>query len=1395
MPELLGNVTVPEVTPSGIFPLTPDWPVARSIEPVVVVHGFQSANAKIEQRFLLGDGARRWQLSWRGMTQDDLEALKDFWDARRGPYQPFTIALPADDGQTMIDYTVRFENAPLSWENFLAGMASAQITVVEEAGDAPTYSVEEELDRFPNTELETALTAQVQVLIPLLKIVPKETDYPPILIADRKLYLASGSSTAGDLYHARLISWSGIQQSIGGQSDQAQFVLGDADRAITALSADVDLFRASIEFSLYHVGTATKLDLWKGEIDDFDQPNPDQFSISAVDGLYALTLQYPVDKVSQLCWKQFDDGAGCPFASSGSLDLVNFPTASAGSCDHGYHTANGCRAHGMKRYFGGIVAEPQSVSVKDNSTGHFGIGRSTATATSLVSDSLLGQPLAEVYTDTPYPVDAALLAGRDEGDFYEAVGLVGAGPIGAFGRGQFDNQGNRLFHTLDGQPNHGDPGSLGLREILGTDPAGATDFLSLDQSGNQVNGDPKKIYSGSSTYLDQFAAGVAAVVIRRADQKGFQLTTLDEHKMRVWVYQGLSGWIWTAPGARAQGALTNPIWLAVNVYLRGIGLRFSTIEEAEAVVNIPSAVAMAAICDLTVAKLIGEGSETQFKFQGVIRDIKVLRDWLQEILNNCLGNFYFENGKLTFSIRQDAAAAHSFTDGNMIANSLRLSPIRPEFNRLTVAFANRDYNFVLDTIGVQDLDHVDYVKRVLNAELNLAGAAGKSMAGRIGAARLKEELGGVGLAEWRAARRAAWSTTVLALGVAPGQGVSITHDDVPGGSGLFRVTSWVLNPDMSISVEGRTITDSMYSDIAGPKAADVDPNPVPPEFFPFPLKSAWLPNYAAPPEGDAFANPYDRTFGLSIEYGDDAGGVPVAFARVAGYLPVNRFIPNALPPIIRSQSQSTSGGSLKGGKNYWAQVFAKDASGMFTPGSNIRHFTFENVGTDNNSITVGDIQWPAGSFSEFLMFVGDDEKVICEQEIGGGSVGTDTGSGSASGFTCAGPIREATYNAPSPAHQKVRAKAKRLVHGGAIGTQITDVDQESGTITLGSTAGLGDDWTDRWLYCAARRDAAMPVPAHYLITAYNETTGEMTLDPVPEPGELFIGDVVYIRLRPTTFSSYVIGDEKLANGVYPAGAETDAEVGYVIRAYKFGYPNQVRRIVANTSTTYTVDEPFLWEPDFFCVEVAMWEYQADSTPVPTPTNDVETFLSVPIANLLEQPVTVGVFMVDRLGNETPEEYAIIRDSYVFGSTMNGPIEREAWLLGACEALAVAEDVTNRRSVKAGGQFFQAVVNAKQPSTAGRVVLDILQSEDDGETWTSIFPDGNDNKVVIPEGFEGQLRFTSFAQDAADGALLRPDILEAGTDCAKVVLEVQWREHGRRPEDEYLPTVPLPGGLL
>ncbi|WP_321471505.1 hypothetical protein [uncultured Paludibaculum sp.] len=826
MPDYIGNIVVPEIVPSGVFPLVPDYPHGRAQAHEVVVHQFGSGNAKIEQRFLLGTGAKRFTVRRAWLRDPDRIALRNFWETKYGPYGAFTYNAPNDDGLGTTAYTCRFANEPLSWEMLTDAVCALGVTLIEIPSSSPAYTLNQTVARFPPQTLKDALLSQVQQIIPLVKIQPLEPGYPAIHLSDRRC------TVGGQLYRERLLEFDGISQGMGNEADEAQFSFGNADRVMRDLANDVDLYRAALEFSLFHVGTGIKVDLWRGEIVNWACDAGPEFRVTAADGLYELNLPYPTRKISRTCWKPFKSQA-CPYSTGGALDLVHFPNADASKCDKGYETENGCLAHGMKRYYGGILAEPQSVRIKDNSTGTWGFGRSPLTSVSLVADSIYDQVLPEIYTDSAMPVNCKIAAGRDESDFYEALGIVGEGPLVAFGSG----------HKLDGQYHHGYPGNFGLRQVLGSDPAGAQDWFSLDHSGNQTGGDWRKVFAGNSTYKDNFAAGTAFLVIRRSDAKGLQLSRPGEHQMEAVVSLGMKGWVWTSPGVRVWGPpLTNPVWIAINMLLRARGIRLGEsattqqLDLAETFFDVNAAIAAASICDELVSKLVGTGTELQFKFRGVIQEEKPLRDWLQEVLMNCLGYYTFAFGKLKIGVRVNSSTVEAFTEGNILFRSLQLAPLKPSFNHLTANFADEDFEFVANSVAVYDIDHANLIgggagPLFLKSSVNLSGSSSKSQVGRIVAARLREELGGITADEWKKARQVAFKTTVLALNTEPGMVCSMTHPDMPSGSGEFRVTSWRLNRDYSIDIQGRTTTDSMYDLVSGPKPADVVPDQVPEEIL------------------------------------------------------------------------------------------------------------------------------------------------------------------------------------------------------------------------------------------------------------------------------------------------------------------------------------------------------------------------------------------------------------------------------------------------------------------------------------------------------------------------------------------------------------------------------------
>src|ERR1035437_5396320 len=116
MSDSIGNIIVPEISASGTFPLIPDQGYGYSQPVEVYVHQFGSANAKIEQRFLVGSGTRRFSFRRGVLSTTDREALRDFWEGLGGPYGAFTYNAPSGDGARTGAVICRFENGSLGWQ-------------------------------------------------------------------------------------------------------------------------------------------------------------------------------------------------------------------------------------------------------------------------------------------------------------------------------------------------------------------------------------------------------------------------------------------------------------------------------------------------------------------------------------------------------------------------------------------------------------------------------------------------------------------------------------------------------------------------------------------------------------------------------------------------------------------------------------------------------------------------------------------------------------------------------------------------------------------------------------------------------------------------------------------------------------------------------------------------------------------------------------------------------------------------------------------------------------------------------------------------------------------------------------------------------------------------------
>ena len=206
----------------------------------------------------------------------------------------------------------------------------------------------------------------------------------------------------------------------------------------------------------------------------------------------------------------------------------------------------------------------------------------------------------------------------------------------------------------------------------------------------------------------------------------------------------------------------------------------------------------AEIAAAQVPAILGTGNETSSSFRESISSQKPFRDWLTEVLNCCLGFYTWEFGKLKLGCRINASAVDAYTIGNILFQSLRLTPIQAAFEHLVLSYADVAYQYQTNTAEYCDKSHAAYYGRAgspLTSQMHSVGISTLSQALRIAATRTREECGGVTPMEWRNARTASWQTTLLGLGNEVGQVVSMTHPDIPGARGTCNVTgataTWV----------------------------------------------------------------------------------------------------------------------------------------------------------------------------------------------------------------------------------------------------------------------------------------------------------------------------------------------------------------------------------------------------------------------------------------------------------------------------------------------------------------------------------------------------------------------------------------------------------------------------
>jgi hypothetical protein len=756
-----------------------------------------------------------------------------------------------------------------------------------------------------------------------------------------------------------------------------------------------------------------------------------------------------------------------------------------------------------------------------------------------------------------------------------------------------------------------------------------------------------------------------------------QLAPVSDHAMIVSLTGGLGGWAWGAgPGDRYWVPnLANTIWIAINLYLRAIGLRVDPSnqtavapDEMERYFDVNQAIAMAAICDTQVPKLIGDGNELQFPFRGVLKEQKPVRDWIREVMNCCGGNMVFSNGKLWPVIRTNSSvlAGNAFTEATILFRSLAVGPLAPAFNWIVGNFGDEEFGWQMNNCTGYDIDHANYLgtpesPQYLVQTINYVGVSNLSQCARLITTRLREEVGGLangsgphgtdsGINEQAIARNFQFKSTVLALGTQLGDIVSLSHSALPySGYAEGRVSRWAFNPDMSIDFQCSATTDDMYDLVVGPKPVDVAPPPPPPELLPSPTGLAWMPDELGPSAGDPVYPSWERTFDLWQEYEISTDGVWEPAIWVQGKMTINQNSSNTQPRIL--DIELAAGGTLNGPMTVYAAVTQRDDNDTPSIPSNLTAIWIA-AGLTNQQVNLTVVASTDSVLTGYDVWAGNDRRQIAQQF---GGTGAPPGT-----ISIPGPIHNMTQGLPEGAAQGVKIEAKHVYHAGVAGLLVNAVTAPN-QIQCNDFLKSTDNWVGQFLFVCSNVAGEVPL-WNFQVTAFDPATGTLTVSPdcvnaSDATQSVQPGDVLIVYSQCTSADANAITNTWWDNSVnrqqFPgsAGMKPGDEKGRIVRILRNTGAGQWRYVTDNSALTHQISPPWDVIPDatsLYIVEAPDWQHPSQTSYIKAATPDVTLQLHTAVPNLTDEVVLVGGFLIDDQGRQTDDAFACYRMIYIFG---------------------------------------------------------------------------------------------------------------------------------------------------
>jgi hypothetical protein len=518
--------------------------------------------------------------------------------------------------------------------------------------------------------------------------------------------------------------------------------------------------------------------------------------------------------------------------------------------------------------------------------------------------------------------------------------------------------------------------------------------------------------------------------------------------------------------------------------------------------------------------------------------------------------------------------------------------------------------------------------------------------------------------------------------------------------------------------------------------------PIPSDFL-VPGDTPWFPESAGGQSTDPILPPGMLYFDYGQDVDTTADNLQTPYFGVSGSTPVNAFPTLTTRPFLQYGLGQAAGGSLNNGSVVWVGITAVASDGTSSPISNLVKVNVPGTaGSATGQITLSVPCWPTGTAATgYRIYAAYDDPRMLTGQV------TVTVTPLPNTITY-GSLGGLGDQPPSPYYTGLVARAKRGVHLGVYGGQITGFGSNAngtGWLMFGDLVDSTDNWVGRIIQVIGLQNPANGVIFDFKITAFANTTGTFTVTPDPVPAcPLTDGtktgqwDVAVILTQSTAAlcSATTIGDTLLINFLYPGGSSND-ETGLAVRILYGTGAGQQRQVTSNTATQYTVNPPWDTVPDatsVFVVVVPAWEYSSDVITYSCAQTGSPTVIKIPIINLANQQWLLGVFGEAQIGSTPYESDPLISPvRLAFGFGNPSPLPNE-------NSRTIETDGTNpyNATVMADDQVVYVNCIASDGITTTNVTLTLPPSSTVTHTINIIKISGEDPPMTV-----------SFVADATD----------------------------------------------